>query len=161
MNLKSCLRHFTAAAALIIAFGSAQSALATEKDQKTSSFQAFSLVGSWNCLGTGNGGLGGLPFLITFHEENTYNVALPRKSQSETHGTWKRTGRNTFKSSDLSIGYDANGIANALQTVTATEEVTSNTTMNVNVSGVVRGLASGTVFVQFNGILNCKLIPSS
>jgi hypothetical protein len=114
------------------------------------------LVGSWQCMGTG--GLAGFAFLTTFNTGGTFTVSFSNKILSETHGVWVRTGRNTFVSTDKAFIYDAAGLAERVQTVQASYVIPTPTDLVIDIDAVITQLDDGTVLDAFKAVVNCERI---
>jgi hypothetical protein len=112
------------------------------------------LVGSWQCEGTG--GLAGFRFLTTFNTGGTFTVSFSNKILSETHGVWVRTGRNTFVSTDKAFIYDDAGIADRVQTVQASYVIKNPTDLVIDIDAVVTSIADGSVVMAFPAVVSCK-----
>lgn len=60
--------------------------------------QPTNIVGSWKC-----GVDGAAVFLVTFNLDGTLTATDGDTATSDYHGTWKRTGLNSFESTDYSF----------------------------------------------------------
>lgn len=61
--------------------------------------QPTNIVGSWQCAVEE----GDVVFLVTFNLDGTLTATDSASATSDYHGTWRRTGLNTFESTDFSF----------------------------------------------------------
>ncbi len=120
-----------------------------------------SLVGSWQ----GSNDVG-VNFLLTFNRGKTYTVTftISGGGAAHGHGAWKRTGPNTFESTDVAYALNPNdGSINLIQTTQASFAIGGgNDTVDIDLA-VTLSLPDGTPvdsFTSFASAERIKVVPS-
>jgi len=112
-----------------------------------------SIVGSWVCEENGVPG-----FLINFGAGGDLIGTAPAPSLSTIHGSWKRTGRETFDSSDIAFLLDGSGNTQFILRSNATSTLTSRDSFVSSIDVFVVDL-SGNVVDTSTDEAACTRIP--
>lgn len=93
------------------------------------------IVGSWSCESDGI-----LTFLATFNQGGVFTASSNQLFISVNHGSWQRTGLDTFRSTGLAFIYDSAGNANFIQKINALATMSDNQNLTADLEITITAL---------------------
>ena len=117
--------------------------------------QPTQIVGSWKCYDNENNE--NVVFLVSFNAEGVFTASPNLASVSVNHGVWKRTGLNTFDSTDFAFIYDDDGNAVQLQKTNAETTMSDNNNLTAEFDITITNL-DGTVVDEIEAAATCERI---
>ena len=103
------------------------------------------IIGSWSCKDATTGDPN---VLVSFNNLGVFTASGNLASISVNHGSWVRTGLNTFNSTDLAFIYDTNGIADSIAKTNATNTMPDENNLSVKFEITITDLAGNVIAIE-------------